>query len=121
MKLLAGLFLLLAGPVAAQEHPCDGAETQIDLNECSYVAWEEADVELNEAYAAAMGVVEPYGEPAQEAFRDAQRAWIAFRDADCAAEAALWEGGSAEPMILYGCLETVTLQRTDDLWANSER
>lgn len=121
MRILAGLFLLLAGPVAAQEHPCDGAETQIDLNECSYVAWEQADVELNEAYAAAMGVAEGHGGSAGEALRDAQRAWIAFRDADCAAEAAFWEGGSAQPMILYGCLETITLQRTDDLWAISER
>ena len=121
MRILAGLFLLLAGPVAAQEHPCDGAETQIDLNECSYVAWEQADVELNDAYAAAMGVAQGHGGSAGEALRDAQRAWIAFRDADCAAEAAFWEGGSAQPMILYGCLETITLQRTDDLWAISER
>ena len=121
MRILAGAFLLLAGPVAAQEHPCDGAETQIDLNECSFVAWEQADAELNDAYAAAMRVAEGYGGTVADDLRAAQRAWIAFRDADCAAEAAFWEGGSAQPMILYGCLEMITLQRTDDLWAISER
>ena len=121
MRILAGVFLLLAGPGAAQEHPCDGAETQIDLNECSFVAWEQADAELNEAYAAAMDVAEGHGNATAKALRDAQRAWIAFRDADCAADAAFWEGGSAQLMILHGCLETITLQRTDDLWAISER
>ena len=121
MRILAGVFLLLAGPVAAQEHPCDGMMNQVELNECSFVAWEQADAELNDAYAAAMRVVEGYGGTVADHLRTAQRAWIAFRDADCATEAAFWGGGTGQPMILYGCLETITLQRTDDLWAISER
>lgn len=119
MRAFLALMLLAAGPVLAQGDPCDDAETQVDLNDCTYVAWEQADEALNKAWAEAMALAEERG--TQDTLRTAQRAWIAFRDADCAAHAALWEGGSAQPMIFNGCMETLTLQRTDALWAYAEQ
>ena len=98
--------------------------TQADLNDCTALAYEAADEELNLAYGAALGAARQFDSwpegRAEATLRAAQRAWVAFRDAACEAEAALWDGGSAQPMIRSGCLERLTLQRTDDLWAYAE-
>lgn len=119
MRVPAALLTLAAAPLAAQEHPCDAAVTQQELNLCSQEAWQAADAELNLAYGEALAWAE--GDPAaEELLRAAQRAWLAFRDADCAVEAAFFEGGSAEPMILFGCLEDRTVTRTEQLWAYVE-
>ena len=118
-----GLLLLAAAPARAQE-ACDDAVTQLDLNECTHVAWLAADEELNRAYEAALAAARQFDSwpegRAESTLREAQRAWVAFRDAACEAEAALWDGGSAQPMILAGCFERLTLLRTDDLWAYAE-
>lgn len=116
---IAALGLLLAGPAWAQGHPCEGAYTQVELNECSREGWERADKALNRAYAAALSAAREFDEwpqgRAEETLRAAQRAWVPFRDAACDAEAATWDGGTGQAMIYYGCLERLTLQRTEDL------
>ena len=118
---LAAAGVLLAGPALAQEHPCGGALTQSELNQCTYLAWQEADAELNRAYAAAIEAARRSEEARlEETLRAAQRAWVAHRDAACEAEAAVWDGGTGEPMIRNGCLEGLTLQRTEDLWTYLE-
>ena len=114
---------LACGPAGAQDL-CRGAVTQADLNECSYAAYLVADEELNRAYAAAREAarqIDQWSEGrAEDSLKTAQRAWVAFRDAACEAEAAPEYGGSIQPMIRSGCLERLTLQRTDDLWAYAE-
>lgn len=123
MAALAVAAGLLAGPAMAQD-ACAEAVTQLELNDCSALAHEAADGELNLAYEAALAAARQYDSSpegrAEETLRAAQRAWISFRDAACEAEAALWDGGSAQPMIRSGCLERLTLQRTDDLWSYAE-
>jgi uncharacterized protein YecT (DUF1311 family) len=120
---LAVLACLAAGPALTQES-CDDAVTQADLNECTALAFEAADEELNLAYEAALDVARTYDTSpegwAEDSLRAAQRAWVAFRDAACESEAALWDGGSAQPMVQSGCLERLTVQRTDDLWSYAE-
>lgn len=120
---LALLACLVAGPAAAQAS-CAEAVTQADLNDCAATSLQVADDGLNRAYEAAVAAARRFdgsGEGrAEGSLRAAQRAWLAFRDAACEAEAALWDGGSAQPMIRSGCLEHLTLQRTDDLWSYAE-
>ena len=111
--------VLLAAPAAAQEVDCARAVTQVDMNACARLDWEAADAELNLAYAGALVRAEafdthPEGR-AEETLRAAQRAWVPYRDALCESEAALWDGGSAEPMVRSGCLAAVTRERTEDL------
>ena len=122
--LFVGLACLIGVPVWAQD-ACEGAVSQPDLNDCTAEAFAAADEELNLAYEAAMAAARRYDSSpegrAQDTLRAAQRAWIAYRDAACEAEAALWDGGSAQPMIRSGCLEHLTLQRTEDLWAYAEQ
>ncbi len=121
--LLATLAALGAGPALAQE-PCEDAVTQADLNDCTALAYEAADEELNLAYEAVLEAARPDDSSpasrAEDSLRAAQRAWVGFRDAACESEAALWDGGSAQPMIRSGCLERLTMQRTEDLWSYAE-
>lgn len=45
----------------------------------------------------------------------AQRAWIAFRDAECAFQSSGDDGGSAAPMIIAACRTTLSDERTKQL------
>ena len=118
-----GLALgLLALPATAQDVECATAMAQADLNQCAYQDWEEADAGLNEVYQE---VVAAYSQmdadlPEElgsgvETLRDAQRAWISFRDLACEAEGFAMRGGSAEPLLVYGCMRQLTEDRTAQL------
>lgn len=125
LLLCATLVLCLARPPQAQAQvpDCAQAVTQLDLNLCAEADWQRADRDLNEAYAAAMDLLKSWegdlpenlrGGP--ETLRTAQRAWISYRDAACAAEGYAMRGGSAEPLLVYGCLARLTEARARDLW-----
>ena len=81
---------LTVAPCAAfaQDVDCDHQLTQLDMNTCSYQEWVTADAELNSVYAAAITIVQmrdreyaPEGASEEDRLRIAQRAWVAFRDA----------------------------------------
>lgn len=124
MRPLVALLILLAAPSVAQEIDCATAMAQQDLNHCAHADWQVADADLNQAYAAAMDLMRQWDEglPAEEqggaaALKEAQRAWITFRDKACAAEGYAMKGGSAEPLLVYGCMARVTEERASHLWA----
>ena len=127
---LAGLGFvaaLIAFPAVAQEVDCATAEAQVELTYCAEQDWLAADADLNTAYAAArkrmQGIdadLEADQRGAADYLRDGQRAWVTFRDATCAAEGYAMHGGSAEPMVIYGCRARLTEQRTADLEAMAE-
>ena len=109
-------------PAAAQEVDCANAMVQIDLNQCAYQDWQSADQRLNKAYKLAMALLQDWdaGLPAAEqggarALKEAQRAWITFRDKACEAEGYAFKGGSAEPLLVYGCMRLLTEERTNHL------
>jgi uncharacterized protein YecT (DUF1311 family) len=116
------VLFTLAAPVAAQEVDCSNAMAQQDLNICAERDWQKADKALNVTYktviaeAKAMdGDLPDYLRGAETALREAQRAWVAFRDANCAVAGFPMRGGSAEALLVYGCLRQMTLDRTDEL------
>ncbi|WP_431300045.1 lysozyme inhibitor LprI family protein [Tabrizicola sp. BL-A-41-H6] len=122
MTRLAALFIVLAAPVAGQEVDCTAAITQMEMNYCAEQDWSKADTGLNQAYQMAMAdlkqaLAERPEDLTKETtlLRDAQRAWIAFRDANCAVAGYPMRGGSAEPLLIYACLRGMTLARTEDL------
>ena len=113
--------LLLAGlahPGPARAQDCDRTATQLDINLCLADAYAASDARLNEVYGA---VVSGYPPPLAEALRAGQRAWIAYRDAWCGFEAALWEGGSGQPMARFDCLIRLTDQQTGNLAPHGSR
>ncbi len=122
MTRLAALLVVLATPVTGQEVDCNAAMTQIEMNDCAEQEWSKADTALNKAYQSAMAdlkqtLADRPEDLAKETgmLRDAQRAWIAFRDANCAVAGYPMRGGSAEPLLIYTCLRDMTLARTEDL------
>lgn len=122
MRAAAALFMLLALPAGAQEVDCANAMAQQEMNLCAAQDYEAADLALNAAYKQARAAMKgldanmPAAERgAEAALLAAQRAWLPYRDAACASEGWLMHGGSAEPLVVYGCLATLTRQRTQDL------
>ena len=121
------LFASLALPAAAQEVDCASAMVQADLNACAYQDWEAADAQLNAAYQRALAVVRDWDANLPEderggarALQEAQRAWITFRDKACEAEGYAMKGGSAEPLLVYGCMRQLTEDRSAHLAAMVE-
>ncbi|MES2433821.1 MAG: lysozyme inhibitor LprI family protein [Pseudomonadota bacterium] len=118
---------LAAAPALAQDVDCATAEAQVELTYCAEQDWLAADADLNTAYGVARKLMqgidadlEASQRGAADYLRDGQRAWVTFRDATCAAEGYTMHGGSAEPMVIYGCRARLTEQRTADLEAMAE-
>lgn len=117
------LFLVcLTLPAAAQDVDCAAAMAQQDLNQCAYQEWEAADAELNDVYGQAMSLLKTWDtdlpddeKGGAQALKDAQRAWITFRDKACEAEGFAMKGGSAEPLLVYGCMRQLTEERVGHL------
>ncbi len=122
--MLRGLAVLvtLASPVAAQALDCPEATSQAEMTGCASRAYEAADGDLNLAYKMAMERARSMDEylqdgqvPAVDILREAQRAWLPFRDQACEAESLMARGGTMQNMIFFMCLERLTRNRTEDL------
>lgn len=111
----------LAGSAEAQTTDCSRAPTQREASRCAAAragagagaGARAADAALNAVWVKAFGAAK--GGPAAEPLGAAQRAWIAYRDLACAAEADQRQGGSIAPMIRAACLERLTRARAADL------
>ena len=121
-RLLTFCFCLLSTAATAQEIDCANAVTQMEMNQCAYDDWEAADAKLNAAYQRAMALMKQWDADlpkAEEggviALKEAQRAWITFRDKACEVEGFAMKGGSAEPLLVYGCMRQLTEDRTSQL------
>jgi uncharacterized protein YecT (DUF1311 family) len=91
-------FKQLSLAVAAAIMLCAGsatAQTQTELNTQAAADYRAADVALNQTYKQAMGILSP---EAKHLLRVSQRAWIPFRDGECALRASSVAGGSIYPM-----------------------
>lgn len=127
------ISLTLAMLLSAQDPQwnCANPQVQQEMNYCAAQDAERADAELNTVYRTAIasaqaadreyasyltGVAGRSGEPGEEAsLREAQRAWVAFREAHCRLESYEARGGSMQPMIDGNCRATLTRARTAEL------
>jgi uncharacterized protein YecT (DUF1311 family) len=92
---------------------CSSAGTQGALNACFDRTRQSADDELNRIY---QDLIERMADQAAgTALRDAERAWISYRDKECAFELHNAEGGSAYPMSFAICVTAKTRARTEEL------
>lgn len=95
---------------------CDAAATQAEMTACYGDAFKAADKALNATYRKIEGRLGDDPDT-RKLLVAAERAWIAFRDAECAFSASGAEGGSIYPMTLSICLTDLTTARTDQLAA----
>jgi uncharacterized protein YecT (DUF1311 family) len=107
--LAALLLILVPDALRAQPPACDEARTQLDANLCAADEFGLADSVLNVVYVQVVAQIDSVQLPR---LREAQRAWIRLRDADCELEAAEFEGGSIRPWIEMTCLTRETRRRT---------
>lgn len=118
--------ILAMTPVSgfAQDWNCSKPDAlpQQGMNHCARLDWQAADRQLNTAYKAARAAMKQMDsyqpddlKGAANTLRDAQRAWITFRDKACETEGFLFRGGSMEPLIVFTCMTKLTEQRTQDL------
>jgi len=70
---------------------------------------------LNSEYSATRDHLNRQNPGLVEALLDAQRAWIAFRDAECALSYERWADGSLRGVVLANCLMVKTAERAIEL------
>lgn len=103
---------------------CDNAVTQPDLNECASEEFRCADAAMNRQWRITFEVVRGWdrdgvspaaGSTFENRLRAAQRAWIAFRDAECDA---IYPGRIGAELAYTGniyCHTQMTIERTRQL------
>jgi uncharacterized protein YecT (DUF1311 family) len=98
----------------APEAPCRHAGSNAETAQCFDQEYKRADHELNRVYAEVRAALAPAD---RRNLEDAERAWLKYRDATCAAERSLYDGGTGAFPAYSACLEEETRQRTNDLRA----
>ena len=119
MRLILYGFCLIFTAAAAHADNCDTTMAQQEMNRCADLALQAADAELNDAYQDAVAYARDLDSPGaggvEDRLRKAQRAWVAYRDAACDADAFLFDGGTMMPLIYSTCLSRLTELRRADL------
>lgn len=110
-SVLVGITALIA--VSARAADCGDKMTQADMNACFGSEYTASDKELNANYRKIEQRL--FGDlDTKKLLVASQRAWIAFRDAECKFSASEAEGGSVYPTILAACLTALTDARNKD-------
>ncbi|MDP9136943.1 MAG: lysozyme inhibitor LprI family protein [Pseudomonadota bacterium] len=112
---VAGFLLAQIGGTARAEN-CASAATQSAMTACAGRSFEVADAALNGAYKKIRSRLKDNA-PASMRLRAAQRAWLDFRDAECAFATSARSGGSVYPMLLAICRTALTQTRVQQLEA----
>lgn len=101
-----------------------GGDTTVGMVDCIGAETAAWDAILNEEYASTMedfrdrdasGDVAAPDMTRVGTLREAQRAWIAFRDAECRAQYAIWGGGTLRQVVGANCVLTETAERAVEL------
>jgi uncharacterized protein YecT (DUF1311 family) len=91
---------------------CASPSTQGELNRCAY----EAFLAANDRQAAALeNLAARLSVPQRRQLREAQKAWMRWRTAQCEFESAASAGGSVRPMLQWQCATRITRERTEDV------
>ena len=122
-RVLAAVLLLAAPsavlaqgkkPVSAYDRCLKGptGQTQMGMQQCAAGETARHDARLNRNYKAILDQLDSADD--KDAIRNAQRAWIAFRDADCGSYVSMtW--GSMSHLEGAQCLTDRTRERADQL------
>ncbi|WP_246672126.1 MULTISPECIES: lysozyme inhibitor LprI family protein [unclassified Mesorhizobium] len=108
----AGLAMLLTIPAARAAIDCAAAKTQADLATCTTANAASADAGLNAVYKVLAGRLAPAD---LKRLRDAQRAWIPFRDKECAFRTQPYADGSVYSTLVETCRAELTKARLAQL------
>lgn len=111
--------LLLAAAVAPG---CNSPRSQTAMNQCAALEYQAADAAMTAQWRRTyaymkgrdgQGTTGGFGYAAR--LLDSQRAWLHYRDAQCAIEGGEFAGGSIQPMTQARCKTRLTRERTAGL------
>ena len=108
------LILPLVGTTKSFAQTCNDAANQMQMNECAETAFKNADDELNSVYGDVVRRLKA-DEVAKKLLVATQKAWLRFRDAECAFISSASSGGSIYPMIVANCRASITQERVNGL------
>jgi uncharacterized protein YecT (DUF1311 family) len=129
--LLLALALQGSLDARARELGCPDAQAQLAMNMCAQIDFERADAQLNRVYREEIAGARHQDREIDRSFdqrptaeavlREAQRAWVTFRDAQCTYEGyGEARGGSLEPMVYSDCRARLTRERIAQLGQSVE-
>jgi uncharacterized protein YecT (DUF1311 family) len=123
--IFAGVALVLAAAAGEAPVDCSGALSTHDMLECNGRDFRQADAQLNALYPKVLkSLKDSYppdairaagGQDPVKDLRDAQRKWVAFRDANCRSLATVMLGGTGQAVIEGGCRARMTRERIKEL------
>lgn len=117
---LVALALAASLAAPAQTDPCANAATTLDINTCLAGQMAGVEADLNRYYRAAVKRLHAEkGEAESQALPSlikAQRAWLAYRDAECGAVEAYWSGGTIRTSMALTCRLSLTRLRIFSIW-----
>lgn len=112
------MSIIIAALLLAAGNTCDRSTTR-EVERCLAADLDLADGELNRYYAAATKrLTEQQDTAALAELRAAERAWIAYRDAECDAVYESWGQGTIRGAMNLGCRIGLTEARTATIWRN---
>lgn len=88
--------------------------TTLDTGQCLIRVRRNVDAKLNDAYTGALKEWSDHPSVIAK-LRDAEHAWIAYRDANCESERRTCEGGTAGPNMWALCQIRLTRQRSEEI------
>jgi uncharacterized protein YecT (DUF1311 family) len=110
--------------------PCAALAAQPGFDTCYADEFKSSDQDMNHMYRAALVVL---GKDLDEAhtrsdndqvtfdtkaiagLKDAQAAWVKYRDLHCSAAGQQYQGGSIEPTVITRCMILTTRHRTEEI------
>jgi uncharacterized protein YecT (DUF1311 family) len=116
MRIFFATSVLIAiAPIAvALAQDCANATSQMAMNVCADQAYRKTDAELNAVYSQITDRLK-HDKEATELLVNAQKAWLAFRDAECTFATSASAQGSVYPMLVTQCRNGLTSKRIDEL------
>ncbi|MGF6756170.1 uncharacterized protein YecT (DUF1311 family) [Paraburkholderia sp. GAS42] len=107
---LAAIVLLFTSASAvAADIDCKNPMNQASMNMCASRDFKASDKKLNETYRALSTKSSRAG---RDKLQKAQRAWLAWRDAQCEFNTLGSVDGSVHPMVHAACLDQLTQAQT---------
>jgi uncharacterized protein YecT (DUF1311 family) len=104
---------------------CKDAVTTVDVSACLARVLEREDDRMDGYFAAVIARADELGDrivgadspEVIEALQTSQRAWLAYRDAECSALYAWWSDGTIRGPKALQCRIDLTRERTHHLWS----
>lgn len=123
--MILALFLAAGAASAGPAWNCDDPVAQQEMNWCAAQEFEKADAALNVQWKSTVAGMKTrdaewdFSHDDRPGYFDtllaAQRAWLAYRDTQCASEGYWARGGSLESLLVSTCKTRLTVERTQQL------